>query len=76
MQHTVIDSIFRLHGELYSEKYSDTLVECMECLNEYAQKKKKKQKKKENIIVTSTKLLDTEYEFYGFNDNITIEIIN
>ena len=36
MQYRVIDSSFRLHGEFYSEKYSDTFVECMECLNEYA----------------------------------------
>ena len=56
-------------------------MEFMECLNEGAKKKKKKKGHFLYIgdraiqIATGSNLLDTKYEFYGFNDDLR-ETIN
>ena len=52
-------------------------MECMVCLNEDAKKKKKKKKGhflyiggRAVLLATGAKLLDSKYEFYGFNDDL------
>ena len=56
-------------------------MECMQCLNEGAQKKKNmmlsahQEYGRATLIATDAKLLDSKCKFYGFNDDL-IEIIN
>ena len=49
-------------------------MEFMECLNEDAKKKKKGHflyiAGKTVLIATGSNLLDTKYQFYGFNDDL------
>ena len=74
-QDTVIDASFKLHGEFYTENTQKYSLESMKCLNKDAQKKKEKRKfldirGRAILITTDSILLDTKYEFNGFNDDL------
>ena len=69
----VIDATFRSHGDFYAEKYSNGIpMKFMECLNEYAKNKRHFLYIRSRVILIATNcnLLDSKYEFYGFNEDL------